>query len=213
MLNESNKMIEGSKMDADSTILKKIDLGCGSNKKEGFLGIDYQKFDTVDIVLDATREKLPFEDHSVGYIHSAHFFEHIKVPNFVWSEISRVAADGATLEIWTPYAYSDGAFCYGHEIFFTEEQWQHICVKFPNFYIPIINARWLLKKIVYVVDADAFNDIKKHGFDIEFAIKYFKGIVIEIGVFIEIRHDNPLENVIPTKFYSFSREGNLVKFK
>jgi SAM-dependent methyltransferase len=200
-------------MVVDLTLLKKIDLGCGPNKKEGCLGIDYQKFETVDFILDVTKDRLPFEDNSVGYIHSAHFFEHIKVPNFVFSEISRVAVDGASLEIWTPYAYSDGAFCYGHEIFFTEEHWQHICVKFPEFYLPIINARWLLKKIVYVIDPNVFTDIKKHGFDIEFAIKYFKGIVTEIGVFIEIRHDLTVKNCIPKKYYSFQREGEFVSFE
>lgn len=199
-------------IDSGSDIIK-IDIGCGPNKKEGCLGIDNQQFGNVDIILDATKDKLPFEDRSVGYIFSSHFFEHIKIPNFVFSEISRVAMEGATLEIWTPYAYSDGAFCYGHEIFFTEEHWQHICVRYPDAYFPILNARWLLKKIVYIIDQNAFNDISRHGFDIGFAIKYFKGIVQEIGVFIEIKHNSVIKNTIPIKYYSFKREGSLVLFK
>jgi SAM-dependent methyltransferase len=192
---------------------KKIDIGCGSKKKDGYLGIDYQQFGNVDIVLDATKDRLPFDDRSVGFIFSSHFFEHVKVPNFIFSEISRVAADGATLEIWVPYAYSDGAFCYGHEIFFTEEHWQHICVRYPDAYYPILNARWLLKKIIYVVNQNAFNDVSEHGFDIGFAIKYFKGIVQEIGVVIEIRHEKDMEGTTPTKYFSFSREGNLVMLR
>ncbi len=194
---------------SDNTKLFKVDIGCGSNKKEGCLGIDYEKFENVDIVLDLTAGTIPLDDRSVGYIHSAHFFEHIRTPNHVFSEISRIAADGAELEIWTPYAYSDGAFCYGHEVFLTEEHWQHICVKFPDFYQSIINARWLLKKIVYIVERNVYDDIRKNGFEIAFAINYFKGIVSEFGVFIEIKHEKNLQSTIPKRYYSFERGGEV----
>lgn len=188
----------------------KIDIGCGPNKKAGCIGFDCIKSETVDYVLDVVKEKLPLENGCADYIYSSHFFEHISNPNLIFSEISRVAIDGAALEIWTPYAYSDDAFCYGHEIFFTEEHWQHICVRFPDFYFPIVQARWLLRKIVYVVDGNAYEEITKKGFEIGFAIKYFKGVVREIGIFIEIRHDKNVEGCIPKKFFSFSRDGEIV---
>ncbi len=189
----------------NDTPLLRVDVGCGSNKKAGCIGIDCQPLECVDLVVDLTTEKIPLPDRSAEYIHSSHFFEHIKVPNNVFSEISRIAADGAILEIWTPYAYSDSAFCYGHEIFVTPEIWRHICVLYPDFYYPIINARWLLKKVVYVVNVDAYDEILKSGFDIEFAIRYFKGIVDEIGVFIEIRHSKVSSTTQPEQFYAFSR--------
>ena len=94
---------------------------------------------------------------------------------------------------------------HGHEIFVTPEIWRHICVLYPDFYYPIINARWLLKKVVYVVNVDAYEEILKNGFDIEFAIRYFKGIVDEIGVFIEIRHSKVSSTTQPEQFYAFSR--------
>ena len=163
-------------------------------------------------MVDLTTEKIPLPDRSAEYIYSSHFFEHIKYPNNVFSEISRIAADGAVLEIWTPYAYSDSAFCYGHEIFVTEELWKQICVEHPDFYYPIINARWFLKKIVYVVDIDAHDEIVKNGFDIEFAIKYFKGVVREIGVFIEIRHARVPAFAQPEQFYAFYRDDRYHPF-
>jgi len=190
--------------------LKKIDIGCGSNKKEGCIGIDLQRFDNVDIVLDVTKEKIPLDDRSVCYIYSSHFFEHIKSPDFIFSEISRVAIAGALLEIWTPYAHSDDAFCFGHVIFFTEEHWKHMCVNFPDFYYPILNARWLLKKIVYVIEPTTRSDIEKQGFDIEFAIKYFKGVVKEIGVFIEIKHEKEIIISLPQKYYTNSRNDEFI---
>lgn len=132
-------------MSNDASLFR-VDIGCGSNKKDGHIGVDYQQFEGVDLVVDLTTERIPLPDRSAEYIYSSHFFEHIKSPNNVFSEISRIAADGAVLEIWTPYAYSDSAFCYGHEIFVTEELWKQICVEHPDFYYPIINARWFLKK-------------------------------------------------------------------
>jgi hypothetical protein len=35
----------------------KLDLGCGKNKKPGFLGVDSRKFDGVDWVADLRAEK------------------------------------------------------------------------------------------------------------------------------------------------------------
>jgi SAM-dependent methyltransferase len=191
----------------------KVDIGCGSNKKPDCIGIDCQDLVGVDFVLDLTKDKLPFEDNSVDYIFSSHFLEHIKNPNYLFSEISRVAIEGAIFENWTPYAHSDDAFCYGHETFFAEEHWQHICVKYPEFWRSIINARWLLKEVVYIVDKNVFDDIISNGFKIEFAINYFKGVVREFAVFVEIRHSFNVENILPKKYYSFNRSGERFSLK
>ncbi len=191
----------------------KIDLGCGSIKKQDCIGIDCQHIVGVDFVLDLEKENLPFDDMVVDYIFSSHFFEHIKNPYHLFSEISRVATDGAILEIWTPYAFSDDAFLYGHRIFYTEEHWRHFCVKYPEFWKPVLNAKWLLKEIVYIVDEIVFDDIISNGFKIEFAIKYFKGVVKEFGVFIEIKHSSNDETVIPKEYYSFNRFGERYPFK
>jgi hypothetical protein len=55
----------------------KIDIGCGKNKKEGFKGVDIIPFEDVDIVMDAGKDKWPFEDGSVDEVHSSHFVEHL----------------------------------------------------------------------------------------------------------------------------------------
>lgn len=56
----------------------RIDIGCGKNKKEGFLGVDILKFEGVDIVMNAAIERWPFEDASVDEVHSSHFVEHLE---------------------------------------------------------------------------------------------------------------------------------------
>ena len=72
----------------------KIDLGCGSAKRDGFTGLDYVASPGVDHVLDLTRDRFPFDDHSVDEVFSAHFLEHIESPNHVFNEIGRGVATG-----------------------------------------------------------------------------------------------------------------------
>src|SRR5881396_3738761 len=92
----------------------RIDLGCGSAKREGFVGLDYVDLPEVYHVLDLTTERFPFDDDSVDEVFSAHFLEHIDEPNHVFEEIGRICRDGARIEFWTPYAWTNDAFLYGH---------------------------------------------------------------------------------------------------
>lgn len=52
----------------------KLNLGCGSNLRKGFINIDLEK--SADLRLDL-RKRLPFVNNSVEYIYNEHFFEHL----------------------------------------------------------------------------------------------------------------------------------------
>lgn len=188
----------------------KLDIGCGTNKKDGCIGIDYLQLDGVDHVVDLTKDMLPFPDQSVDYIYSAHFMEHVKIPNNVFKEIGRVSKDGATIEVWHPYGFHNDAFLYGHEMFLTEEHWLHICVKFPDHYYNISQSRWLLNKIVYRVEYPVYQEITAQGISIAFAIKYLKNIVKEIGVFMTVTHTRDAKTVMPEEFYTYGRESDYI---
>ena len=73
----------------------RIDIGCGKNKRQGFLGIDIIPFEGVDKVMNAGKDKWPFKDGSVDEVHASHFVEHL-VPeeriHFV-NELYRVLKD------------------------------------------------------------------------------------------------------------------------
>lgn len=60
--------------------LLRLDLGCGDNKREGFLGVDVVKTPTSDIVQDLRRFPWPMETGSVEELHCSHFLEHIPGP-------------------------------------------------------------------------------------------------------------------------------------
>jgi len=54
--------------------LIRLDIGCGKNKKEGYIGIDIDPRSNADIISSALN--LPFDDSSVDEVHSTHLVEH-----------------------------------------------------------------------------------------------------------------------------------------
>lgn len=64
----------------------RIDLGCGANKKEGFLGVDSYQFPGVDLVHDVTKP-WPWEDDSVDEVYCAHLLEHLTNFDNRWERV------------------------------------------------------------------------------------------------------------------------------
>jgi hypothetical protein len=90
----------------------KIDLGCGKNKREGFLGVDQYKMDGVDIVLNIGEDIWPWGDGTVEEIHASHFLEHLtqKQRAHVMNEAYRVMKEGGKATIITPHWASNRAY-------------------------------------------------------------------------------------------------------
>lgn len=185
----------------------RVDLGCGGNKKPGFIGLDFVDAPEVDHVLDLTRDRYPFDDASVDEIFSAHFLEHIDAPNHVFSEVGRIAKDGARIEFWTPYAFSDEASLYGHLHYLTEEEWLHFTLLHRDAHVSMLGGRWLLHRINFVVLPQTVDELTANGVTIDFAVKYFKGVVVEFGVEIEFRRSLEVPAVVPERTWSTSRYG------
>ncbi len=185
----------------------KIDLGCGNARRDGYLGLDFIEGPQVDHVLDLTNDRYPFDDDSVGAVFSAHFLEHIEEPDHVFSEIGRVCRDGAQIEFWTPYTFTEEAFLYGHLHGLTEEQWMHFCVLHRDVFTEMLGGRWLLRNIDFVVSAETEADLRRQGVPMDFAVKYLKGVVVEFGVTIEFRRDVATPAVLPERTWSTTRFG------
>jgi len=196
-------MVDGS----GSPTAVRIDLGCGNAKRPGFLGLDMFDGEHVDYVLDLTSDHYPFADGTVDEVFSAHFLEHIEEPNHVFSEVGRVCADGAQIQFWTPYAWTNEAFLYGHLHAVTEDLWSQFCIYHRDVFADMLRGRWLLKRVVYVVDESTIVDLRHHGVDLDFAIRYYKGVVKEMGVEIEFRRDLATPAVMPERFWASTRDG------
>jgi SAM-dependent methyltransferase len=185
----------------------RIDLGCGSVKKEGTLGIDISPGPSVDYVVDLSTQPLPFPSRSVSYVHSSHFFEHLTNPINIFKEVSRVAIDGAQLEFWTPYAWSNSAIVLGHVIYLAEDFYLHF-QWYSDFWSPILGAHWVIKEFRYIVDEKTIYYLYKNGIDLDLAIKHFKNVASEFCVFITVFHGDHKPYYPPIKrTFATSRFG------
>ena len=100
----------------------KLDLGCGKNKKDGFIGVDSRDFEGVDQIVDLTGP-WPWEDGSVDEVHCSHFVEHLTAPqriHFV-NELYRVLKPEGKAQVITPHWASTRA--YGD----LTHQWPPVC--------------------------------------------------------------------------------------
>lgn len=184
-----------------------LDIGCGSNKRPSFLGIDKLDLPGVDFVLELETEALPFEDHSVSHIYSSHCLEHLKDPTHIFSEFGRVCKDGASIELWTPYAFSNGAFVPDHKFFFAEDIYFHICCWYREFWHSILKSYWTLNQIAYVCPQETMKSLAQQGIPAGFAIRYFKDICPEFGVFMTVTHNEPHNVPAFPRYVACTREG------
>lgn len=90
----------------------RLDLGCGPNKREGFLGVDSIKFNGVDQVVDLRKTPLPWKTDSVDEIHCSHFLEHLHGHERVgfMNEVHRIMKPGAKLSLIVPHWSSSRAY-------------------------------------------------------------------------------------------------------
>jgi hypothetical protein len=89
----------------------KLDIGCGKNKKEGFIGVDQSKMDGVDLVHDV-RQPWPWKDDSVEEVHCSHFLEHLNAQERIhfFNELYRVLKVDSKAQIITPHWCSHRAY-------------------------------------------------------------------------------------------------------
>jgi len=147
----------------------KLDIGCGPNKKEGFIGIDQFQFPGVDHVFDAANEGAPwpFEDGSVEEVFSSHFLEHLTARGrcYVANELFRVMKSGAKASIIVPHWASNRA--YGDPT----HQWPPLSEMWPLY----LNRAWRMgdDKATPPLMANAPHTDKKHlswGYDCDFDV-------------------------------------------
>ena len=90
----------------------RLDLGCGSNKQPGFVGIDAQALPGVDIVQDLESIPWVLPDNCAEMIVASHIVEHIDPAHGAFvrfmDECWRVLEPGGKMMIAAPYAGSPG---------------------------------------------------------------------------------------------------------
>ena len=90
-------------------MLKKLNLGCGSDIKQGFVNLDSAKLPGVDIVHDLEKLPLPLPSDAFEEVLCQDVLEHLDYPR-VLKEIHRSMAKGGVLKIRVPHFTSKNNF-------------------------------------------------------------------------------------------------------
>jgi predicted SAM-dependent methyltransferase len=125
----------------------KLNIGCGIDYREGYIGIDREKFNEhVDVICDLDKNKLPYKDNSVDECYIAHVLEHLERPELLIAEMRRVLKTGGLLHIVAPYAFH------------------------PNSKVPVHKNEWGINtKILFDGSYHEFGKWSKVEWDVNFA--------------------------------------------
>lgn len=83
-------------------VLKKLNLGCGTDIMEGWVNLDIAALPGVDVVHDIQKSPLPFADDSFDEILCNDVLEHVEYAP-VLKEIARILAPGGVVHIRVPH--------------------------------------------------------------------------------------------------------------
>ncbi len=86
-----------------------LDIGCGTNKVPGTIGLDKKAFKGVDLICDF-EQALPFDNNSIDVVHLRHVLEHIRDLIHFMEEVYRICKKDAVVYVDVPYYASRGAF-------------------------------------------------------------------------------------------------------
>lgn len=86
--------------------MKKLNLGCGDDYKEGWINVDFRGNIKIDIKHDLNKIPYPFNDNSVDIILMRQVFEHLDRPITILKELSRICKNNARIMIYVPHATS-----------------------------------------------------------------------------------------------------------
>jgi len=105
-----------------------IDLGCGTNKREGFLGVDMWPANEPDILSDIRTRIVELESGCADYVLCSHVLEHLGVEEWrqVLQEIGRLLMPTGKFELRMPHPSHDDSMIHGHIHVMTPHFWRSV---------------------------------------------------------------------------------------
>ena len=97
---------------------KKLNLGCGTDAKKGYVNLDKEKLNGVDVVHNLDKYPWPFPNDYFEEVYGQDVIEHVKDLFKAMDEIRRISKNGAVVRLIVPYWHSSAAFYPNHNYFF-----------------------------------------------------------------------------------------------
>ena len=83
--------------------MKKLNIGCGEDIKNGYVNLDFVKQPGVDVVHNTNKFPWPFKDNTFDEVYASHVLEHIDDLIKTMQEIHRICRKGAKIIIRGPH--------------------------------------------------------------------------------------------------------------
>jgi len=83
--------------------MKKLNMGCGIDYKEGFVNLDFHSHVKIDVQHNLNQFPYPFNENEFDYILASHVLEHLDKPFDVMTELHRLLKKGGTLHVKVPH--------------------------------------------------------------------------------------------------------------
>lgn len=91
--------------------MRKLDIGCGRNKRPGSIGVDYNADTAADALADVNGGALPFRDDVFDEAYLIHVIEHVEDVVATMEEVHRVTRPGGVIHLDTPHYTDFSSFC------------------------------------------------------------------------------------------------------
>lgn len=83
--------------------IKKLNLGCGEFKKEGYINLDYVPSLNPDVIHNLNEFPYPFPENYFNLIEADHVLEHLENPFEVMKELHRISENEGRIIIRVPH--------------------------------------------------------------------------------------------------------------
>ncbi|MCB9468880.1 MAG: methyltransferase domain-containing protein [Candidatus Obscuribacterales bacterium] len=83
--------------------MKRLNLGCGIDYKEGFVNLDFHSHLDIDVQHNLNQFPYPFDDSEFDFIEASHIIEHLDKPFEVMAELHRILKPNGLLHIKVPH--------------------------------------------------------------------------------------------------------------
>lgn len=83
--------------------MKKLNLGCGTDMKKGYVNLDFLDISGVDVKHDLNKFPYPFKENTFDEIYTSHVLEHLENFEKVMGELKRISKAGAKIKIRVPH--------------------------------------------------------------------------------------------------------------
>lgn len=147
--------------------MKILDVGCGTNKAEGAIGLDNNPRTGADVIHDLGDIPYPFADNEFDLVVSNHVVEHVPDVMAFISELHRITRPGGRIKLLTPHytnpdwandpthrnhinSYTFNTFMAGRQVFdfYTDVQLRPVST-----HVSLLNL-WKILGIQYLVNLD-----------------------------------------------------------